>query len=425
MRPDNGATLSVVDGDTPPAIRMTDLQHPSHGGASGLAGRIARLGLAGVGVLLASVALAVGGPLLDLPGVQADARAWALASAALGGVSMLLVLQALTQRQRGVRSAADPALLPALLRAQAQLHALALAVPQGVALTRERRFEWANPTFCGQLGWASGELLGRSPYELFRSVNADDSLGAAVRTAFAAGQPYAGELQFRRRDGSCFLGRLQARQVDPAEPAAGTLWQLDALTALDAPEAPGLAATHDPLTRLLNRPAFEAALAAWLVQAPAGQPAALLHLDLDRFKRINDAVGRDAGDALLRDVAGVLQAHVRACDAVARLDGDTYALLLPGCVAAVAVQLGQRLRGELAALGVSHQGQRLGVAATVGVAEVIRREPGAGTATATATATASDWLARGHAAWYVAKYGGHGAVRLAAPASSLALVLPA
>ncbi len=399
--------------------------------ASALASLIARLGLAGAGVLLASVALAIGGPLLDIPGVQADARAWAVTSAVLGGVGMMVLLQALTRRPL-----TEPGAIELVLqRAQAQLHALANAVPQGVALTRERRFDWANPSFCTQLGWAPGELLGRSPYELFSSVNADDSLGAAVRRAFAAGQPYAGELHFRRRDGSRFLGRLQARQIDPSEPAAGTLWQLDGLddlgdiadrmprpadfsvsvsVSVSANDTPAWAATHDPLTRLLNRPAFEAALAGWLAQAPAGQPAALLHLDLDHFKRFNDAAGRAAGDALLRAVAGVLQAHVRAGDAVARLDGDTYALLLPGCVAAVAVQLGQRLRREVAGLAASHDDPCLGLAATVGVAEINRREPG----------SASDWLARGHAAWYVAKYGGQGAVRLAASAASVTVVLP-
>jgi diguanylate cyclase (GGDEF)-like protein/PAS domain S-box-containing protein len=319
------------------------------------------------------------------------------------------------------------------------LRALVQAVPQGLALSRDRRFEWANPRFCADLGWAGSELPGRSPYEVFSSVNADDRLGAALRTAFAAGQPYAGDLLFRRRDGSRFPGRLQARPIDPADPAAGTLWQLDDLSAPPVEQRQlGWAAHHDPLTGLLNRPGFEARLAAWLQQAPPGQTASLLHVDLDGFKACNAAAGRDAGDALLRAAADTLLAHVRAGDAVARFEADTYALLLPGCVAAVAVQLGRRLRDELAGLGVTHQGQRLRVGATVGVAEIER--PAASVAPAgrpgtpgvesdlnagqTAAPRAADWLARSHAAWYEAKYGGSGAVRLAAPTASVALVLP-
>jgi diguanylate cyclase (GGDEF)-like protein/PAS domain S-box-containing protein len=302
------------------------------------------------------------------------------------------------------------------------LRVLVQAVPQGVALSRERRFEWANAIFCQHMGWAASELLGRSPYELFSSVNADDSLGAALRSAFAAGQPYTGELHFRRRDGSRFVGRLQARLVTPADPTAGTLWQLDDLSARPADRAaPGWSATHDPLTGLLNRAAFEAALAAWLQQARPGQTATLLQVDLDGFKAYNDAAGRDAGDALLRAAAEALRAHVRAGDTVARLEADTYALLLPGCVAAVAVQLGQRLRTELAGLGVTRQGRRLGVGATVGVAEI--GKPHGGRA-ATPSASAADWLARSHAAWYEAKYGGGSAKALSAPAASVTLAVP-
>ncbi len=429
---------------------MNDLPTPTYRSASGLASLIALLGVAGVAVLLSSVALAVGGPLLDLPGLQLDVRVWAVGSALLGGGAWLVLLAVLL-RKSAAGSVAGPALpaapgaAPAPLfvhansHAAAQLHVLAQAVPQGVALSRERRFAWANGLFCEQLGWAPSELLGRSPYELFSSVNADDSLGAALRTAFAAGQAYDGVLQFRRRDGSRFAGRLQARQVAPADPAAGTLWQLDDLTARPADTVAldteadsvvdptrGSAATRDPLTRLLNRPAFEAVLTAWLQQARPGQTACLLQVDLDGFKAYNAAAGRDAGDALLCAAADTLQAHVRAGDAVARLDGDAFALLLPGCVAAVAVQLGQRLRTELAGLALSPQGRpgsHASVGATVGVAEVDRRAAGSG---GQAAANAAAWLARSHAAWYEAKYGGGGPVRLAAPQASVpVVVLPA
>ncbi len=395
-----------------------------------LARLIAHLGVAGVAVLLASVALAVGGPQLDLPGLVIETRVWA-AGGALFGTLALLLLQGLMLRRlgrlhhphhphhlhhpAGGEAAESTGVAPALQRTQAQLHQLALAVPQGVALSRDRRFEWANEPFCSHLGWSKGELLGRSPYELFASVNADDSLGTAVRSAFSAGQLYAGELHFRRRDGSRFWGRLQARQVDSADPWAGTLWQLEDVTDGHAqPVAVPRVASQDPLTGLLDRPTFEAALAAWLAQAAPGQPATLLVLDLNGFKHVDDAGGHEAGDALLRAAAVVLLAQVRAADSVARLEGDTYALLLPGCVAAVAVQLGARLQAELAGLGSSHQGRWSGVVATVGVAEADRGE----------VEDAGTWLKRALAARPGAPCGGPGAARLAAPAAALERVLP-
>ena len=172
---------------------------------------------------------------------------------------------------------------------------------------------------------------------------------------------------------------------------------------------------HDRLTRLLNRAAFEARLGTWLAQAPAGQAAALLLVDLDGFKQVNESAGPDAGDELLREVGHVLQRQLRASDAVARLEADAFALLLPGCVAAVAVQLGAQLQFTLATLAVEHAGRQLAVAATIGVVEL----------DATAGVPVAGWMARAHAAWYEAKYGGRGRVRVAAGVGALPLVVAA
>lgn len=89
-------------------------------------------------------------------------------------------------------------------------------------------------------------------------------------------------------------------------------------------------ARHDPLTGIANRKAFEEAASAQLMRARVdAQPGALLMLDLDGFKGINDRFGHSAGDAILRAVASHLEAAARATDVVARLGGDEFAILCP------------------------------------------------------------------------------------------------
>ena len=222
------------------------------------------------------------------------------------------------------------------------------------------------------------------------------------------GQPY--DLLARvRRQCSDFPLSFPSQQTDPQGHAwdflcGGILSVADGQRFVE--KCFGLASVGAPLRR--DR------LAAWLAQAAPGQPATLLVLNLNGFQHVNDAGGREAGDALLRAAAVVLLAQVRAADSVARLEGDTYALLLPGCVAAVAVQLGARLQAELGGLGISHQGRWSGVVATVGVAEADRSE----------VEDADTWLTRAMAAWYAAQCGGQGRAPLAAPAATLERVLP-
>ena len=89
-------------------------------------------------------------------------------------------------------------------------------------------------------------------------------------------------------------------------------------------------ARHDPLTGIANRKAFDEAVGAQLSRARIdAQPGALLMLDLDGFKGVNDRFGHAAGDTILRAVASRLEAAARATDIVARLGGDEFGVILP------------------------------------------------------------------------------------------------
>ncbi len=106
------------------------------------------------------------------------------------------------------------------------------------------------------------------------------------------------------------------------------------------------ASNHDPLTGLANRSCFHDRMLLALGRGD-GAGAAVLFLDLDRFKNVNDTLGHDAGDALLRQVAERLAACARHSDTVARISGDEFAVLLPGAESATqATRLAERMLAQ-------------------------------------------------------------------------------
>ncbi len=108
-------------------------------------------------------------------------------------------------------------------------------------------------------------------------------------------------------------------------------------------------ADHDSLTALLNRRAFRARLDRHVsFSARYGGQGAVMIIDIDGLKEVNDRLGHQPGDNLIRRVANVLRERVRATDIVARLSGDEFAVLMPQTDTAGALQLGEDLRAEVA-----------------------------------------------------------------------------
>jgi diguanylate cyclase (GGDEF)-like protein len=125
----------------------------------------------------------------------------------------------------------------------------------------------------------------------------------------------------------------------------------------------------DPLTDVLNRRGFERELKRSLAHAKRyGTSAALIYLDLDGFKAVNDRNGHAAGDAVLKAVASVLARHVRASDVVARLGGDEFAVLLWHLTEADAQGKAQMLEAAIARTTAIHAGAPLSVGASAGAA---------------------------------------------------------
>ena len=187
-----------------------------------------------------------------------------------------------------------------------------------------------NRAFSAQTGYAEAEARGRTP-RLLQSSRQVPEFYRAMWASISATGYWRGEIWNRRKNGEVYPALLSISAVQDATGAVthyvGILADRSALRASEAQVE--FLVHHDPLTRLPNRRLLIARLEHVLGQARcAGGHLALLMLDLDRFKDINDSYGHLAGDELLQQVAERLTRRMRSADTITRLGGDEFALLL-------------------------------------------------------------------------------------------------
>ncbi|MEW5771822.1 MAG: diguanylate cyclase [Pseudomonadota bacterium] len=137
-------------------------------------------------------------------------------------------------------------------------------------------------------------------------------------------------------------------------------------------------AHHDALTGLVNRPALVDKLTQGLVSKRATeQPLALLYIDLDRFKPVNDTAGHAAGDEMLRQVAMLARSRIRHSDTLARVGGDEFAILLNACSKEKALRIAETIQSDIGALCAHGEGQACRLHASIGLLHVTPQWVGA------------------------------------------------
>ncbi len=199
---------------------------------------------------------------------------------------------------------------------------------EGILITdRYNRIEMANPAFTRISGYEADEVRGQDLSALEAGLNPEGVL-AGIRRSMLRDGTWQGELHCRRKDGSVHPARISISAIaEPGHRAARHVVVLSDLGDRGAASRPSHA---DLLTGLPGRAVFQDLLAGDLRRAGRdGSGLAVLILDLDGFREVNETRGEAVGDAVLRTVAERIRATARASDTLARFGGDAFAIAAP------------------------------------------------------------------------------------------------
>jgi diguanylate cyclase (GGDEF)-like protein/PAS domain S-box-containing protein len=263
------------------------------------------------------------------------------------------------------------------------------------------RVDYLNPVAERYLGWSGAQARGRPLGEVFRVV--DERSGAAIEPlpltshhAPGEDEPVAVRLvdrhgrecpvryshaPIRGRDGTLHGMIVVFHDVSQIRAMAQQLsWQ----------------ASHDALTGLVNRREFELRLAKLIETARTQRREhALLYMDLDHFKTVNDSCGHHAGDELLRQLTAIMLARMRASDTLARLGGDEFGALLESCPLEQALRVANLLRETVRDFRFVWEGKTFSVGVSIGLVPITADSENAERLLATADACCYDAKGRG------------------------------
>lgn len=259
------------------------------------------------------------------------------------------------------------------MEANARLMKLSHAVeqnPNSIVITDlNARIEYANPAFLQSTGYTLDEVIGKNP-RVLQTGKTPAHVYQEMWAQLNAGELWRGEFINRRKDGTEYI---EMALISPVKKPDGTIVNYlaikeDVTEKKKAEERIQKLAHFDPLTDLPNRVYLGERVEHTLsfVQR-AGIPMAVMFLDLDHFKVINDTLGHSIGDEVLVHVAGQFKSIIRDEDTVARLGGDEFVFVFPGASAKQATQVAQKLLAAVTSTYVagSHE---LAITGSIGIA---------------------------------------------------------
>ena len=275
----------------------------------------------------------------------------------------------ITERKR-----AEQAIFAEKERAQVTLQSIGDAV---ISTDAAGRIEYINPVAETLTAWSLAEARGQPIGAVLKLVNEltrepiENSLNGALGRAGSA-VPTDHSVLITRAGHEVAIQESAAPICDRQGQVMGAVVVFhDVTRERRLKRALAWQASHDALTGLINRREFDNRLHAALLSAQRGEGSyALLYIDLDQFKVVNDTCGHQAGDRLLRDVTGVLQTRVRATDTIARLGGDEFGVLLEGCTLEQAMRIADHARQAIRDFRFVWGTSTLSVGASIGIVQI-------------------------------------------------------
>ena len=238
----------------------------------------------------------------------------------------------------------------------------------GIVFLKDHRVVKCNRHFAAMFTYAPEELTGHSSAIWYPSVEAWQKMGGEAYAAVERGEPHEFEHEFVKKNGDRFWCHVAGSMLDARDPARGSIWVYTDVTERKTREEEiRELAHHDALTGLPNRRLLDDRMTQAFASARRGsEHVALMLLDLDRFKPINDNYGHEAGDAVLKVVGARLKGCVREADTVARIGGDEFVVMILVHAPNDAVRVAEKILASLAQ-PIPVAGNEFRIGASIGI----------------------------------------------------------
>ncbi len=236
---------------------------------------------------------------------------------------------------------------------------------------------YLNPKAMELTGWKSIESIGRPLKQIVNLFNTDSRgpLTNIIPLAMTENRPYrqASSLFLAHRDGYVISVKYMVSPMrNRFDEVIGAVIALHDITdAKKMEQSLTYQATHDSLTNLINRPEFEKRLQQSIERARSDKIIhALLYMDLDNFKIINDTSGHVAGDQLLKQITKILEQKLRRGDVLARLSGDEFVAILEGCPVERAILIAKEICLDIQNYNFVWESQTFNVGVSIGLVAI-------------------------------------------------------